>query len=160
MNIYPLDDDPTTSAEFLPDQLLRPRAADAAQIISTVGHTNRYPQATMLGESIGELHPCVVWAGAARANFFWLSNHLFSIIDEMKRRGLSKRIDPQWEKVLVHSRHIVDLVPSGRLTPFVKVVPGIFRPMEATVAYRAFLLKQSTVFPMTWTRRAAPGWFQ
>jgi hypothetical protein len=149
VNIFVLDTDPRTCAQYHCNKHVVKMVLETAQILSTVlvaaGEDAPY-------RPTHKKHPCVLWAGAAQANYAWLH-----------RLGLELGLEYTHRYGKKHKSHTVieelpaelSILPPG-LTPYALCMPDEFKSDDVVDSYRAYYL--SKPFDMKWTGRPTPWW--
>lgn len=144
MNIFVLDIDPAIAAGMLCDAHVVKMTTESVQIMSTI--------ARRVGVSAGYKathgrHPCVLWAGEARGNWTWLTQHARALCAEYERRYARTHGS-------VAAFHAVDAeavayaLPDGR-TPFVLCMPEQYHGPDAVESYRRYYAGEKV-----WQKRA------
>lgn len=101
-----------------------------------------------------EHHPCVLWAGASRANWSWLYEHLLGLHAEFEHRyGHPHRSS----ELLTWLSADAGKPSIGELLPFVQAMPDDSRDPDAVVAYQRYY-RQHKAQMATWTKRFVPTW--
>ena len=156
MNIFVLDLDPVRAAQYQHDRHVVKMVLESAQILCTVAHI--YGR-TFPGQykPTHARHPCVLWAGAATANWQWLYGHALALSNEYTHRyGKQHRsravINAAWEPLLFCRD-----IPNESCTPFAQAMPEQYRQDDAVSAYRAYYIGEK-IANARWTRRAVPAW--
>lgn len=153
MNIFILDKDIRTCAQYHCDQHVLKMILESVQILCTAlnkkGFLTPY-------KSTHANHPSVLWAEQSFANFLWLSELTLELNKEYKYR-YDKQSDHKSITVLTEiSQHSF---PSIGLTPFPQAMPDKYKVTDDTVlAYRNFYRGDKAKFAK-WTKRAPPEWF-
>lgn len=170
MNLFLLDEDPTTCAQMLCDQHVVKMSLEAAQMLSTaiLRHCPSYPvpcRKTHPG------HPVTRWAGDTRDNYECLLSHAFAIIEEHYwRLGLPGRVLKSTGKPSKTERHLKDLaklshlIPAGAQTPYAQAVGEYYyNPDDPVLAYQHYYVAEKNEFRdgsfARWTKRSPPRFF-
>lgn len=152
MNIFVLDTDIQTCAQYHCDQHVVKMILESVQIMCTAlnkkGFVTPY-------RSTHVKHPCVLWVEASYENFQWLHGLTLALNDEYRFR-YAKTVDHGSIAVL---RQIETFrYESTGLTEFAQAMPDDYKvPGDAVSAYRAFYLGEKMGFAR-WTKRAVPHW--
>ena len=184
MNIFVLDNDPTIAATMMCDKHIPKMALESAQMMAQAlrrhGATDEQMPLTKSGTPYKgghPHHPCTVWAGDSRANFYWLADHALALCEEYTTRfgkthaceqpikqmnDMSYRIRPTDGSIVV--------VTSGNvrvLTPFALAMPDEFKvdivgrlwdETDAVKAYRRYY--HSKTFAKWEKGTPAPTWWR
>jgi hypothetical protein len=148
MNIFAVDRDPGVAARALCDRHVVKMTLETAQILCTVVHGlgGRAPY-----KPTHARHPCVMWAGARRANYDWLVEHGLALAAEFRRRfgGVHKS-----ERVIEWAAERGPKI-KGRRQSFVQTMPEIYRGNDPVEAYRRFYRGEKARFA-TWRAPSHP----
>jgi hypothetical protein len=153
MNIFVLDTDIETCAQYHCDRHVNKMILESVQILCTVLNGRGF--ATPYRSTHGQ-HPCVTWVDRSYDNFLWL----VGLADALNREYCYR-----YEKDRAHASisvlkdiHHYEYESRG-LTEFVQAMPDQYKVRgNAVAAYRAFYLGEKYHFA-TWTRRPAPDWW-
>jgi hypothetical protein len=154
MNIFVLDTDIRRCAQHHCDRHVSKMILESVQMLCTALH-KRGVEAPYRPTHAN--HPCVLWVERSWDNFRWLTELAVELNREYRFR---------YDKARDHaSIAVLRKIESARyasagLTPFAQAMPDVYKvPGDAVTAYRRFYLGEKAAFA-TWTRRAAPGWWQ
>lgn len=153
MNIFVLDQDILTCAQYHADQHVVKMILESAQMLCTV-----------VNETGGEApykathikHPCTQWARQSLSNWLWLQRLALALNEEYRYRYCVSR-DHRSADVAreLSPPQINDL----GLTEFAQTMPDKYKvPGNAVAAYRRFYVGEKSHFAK-WTRRKPPKWF-
>lgn len=153
MNIFILDNDIRTCAQYHCDQHVVKMILESVQILCTVlnkkGFSTPY-------KSTHANHPSVLWAEASFDNFLWLSDLTLELNKEYKYR-YDKQTDHKSIAVLTDISQYSFL--SLGLTTFPQAMPDSYKvAKDPVLAYRNFYRGDKAKFAK-WTKRAPPKWF-
>ncbi len=152
MNIFILDEDIPTCAQYHCDQHVAKMILESAQMLCT--SLNKRGFVTPY-RSTHIKHPCVLWLDESYDNFLWLKELAVELNREYRFR-YDKPGDHASIEVIREIEH--HRYPSSGLTEFAQAMPDRYRvPGDAISAYRAFYINEKLGFA-TWTRRHEPGW--
>ena len=162
MNIFILDENPTTAARMHCDKHIPKMCVEAAQMLASAlrqhGATDEQMPLTKSGTPYKggyAHHPCTVWASTNFANFYWLLVHGTALCYEYQKR---------FNKVHACQQPILDmfqvsgLIPFGHLTPFAQAMPDEYRDDDAVKAYQAYY--HSKQFAKWEKGTPAPDWWR
>jgi len=152
MNIFVLDENITTCAQYHCDQHVIKMILESTQIMCTAlnkkGFFTPY-KPTHIN------HPCVLWTETSYTNFLWLKELALALNKEFRYR-FDKTVDHKSVNVIneIEQYSFEDL----GLTPFAQAMPEEYRvPKDAVQAYRKFYIGEKLSFAK-WTKRSTPGW--
>ena len=149
MNIFVLDNDPRTAAQYHCDKHVVKMVLETAQILCSVNHEAGRP-APYRKTHVN--HPCTVWARASSANYAWLVELGKALSDEYT-----------WRYGKTHkSSAVIDLltsppdgIPRGPLTPFALAMPEQYRCDDPVQSYRDYYVKEKGHI-LSYKRRNTP----
>jgi len=153
MNIFILDNDIKTCAQYHCDQHAVKMILESVQILCTA--LNKKGFATPY-KSTHANHPSVLWAEESYDNFLWLSDLTLELNKEYKYR-YDKHSDHKSIAVLSEISNYS--FASMGLTTFPQAMPDQYKVADDAVsAYRNFYRGDKAKFAK-WTKRAPPEWF-
>jgi hypothetical protein len=149
VNVFAVDRDPERAARALCDRHVVKMTLETAQILCSAARAlgQRAPYRATHAH-----HPCVVWAGARRANWEWLVRHGLALADEFERRY--GRVHPSRAVIARMARRGPPPSRSRRM-PFVQAMPEQYRGRDAIAAYRRYYAGEKARFA-TWKAPARP----
>jgi len=168
MNIFVLDTDPTVAAQMHCDKHVPKMCVEAAQMMASAlrrhGATDEDMPLTKAGKPYKggyAHHPCTVWAGDSRANFWWLATHAQALYCAYQLRFGKKHAcaDP-----IDQMKALSNMVPEYTgtnhtgLTPFAQAMPDEYRDADAVKAYQAYY--HSKQFAKWDKGTPAPDWWR
>ena len=168
MNIFVLDTDPTVAAHMHCDKHVPKMVVEAAQMMASAlrrhGATDEQMPLTKAGKPYKggyAHHPCTVWAGDSRANFWWLATHAQALYCAYQLRFDKKHAcaDP-----IDQMQALADSIPEYTgtkhtgLTPFAQAMPDEYRNDDAVKAYQAYY--HSKQFAKWEKGTPAPDWWR
>ncbi len=151
MNLFAVHEDPIEAARALSDRHVVKMTLECAQILCTAARS--------LGQWAPYLpthvkHPCVLWAGARRANWNWVVMHGLALAEEYERRY--GRVHGSLPVLLWALLPEVGPRPSSHpRAPFAQAMPDHHKGPDAVAAYRRFYLAEKAGFA-TWRAPAQP----
>lgn len=154
MNIFVLDSDVRTCAQYHCDQHVVKMILESAQLLCTalskLGYMTPYKPTHMN-------HPCTLWLEESYDNFLWLEE-LASELNQEYRYRYQRNKDHASMNVI---REISSFKYASRgLTEFAQAMPDTYKvPGDPVKAYRAFYNGEKLRFA-TWTRRKPPYWIK
>ena len=175
MNIFILDEDLDTCAEYHVDKHVVKMPLEAAQMLCTVQWINKYaghiPRklnsdewASVSTQKANDPrpfpylptmynHPCTIWARTSLSNYEWLYTYALALGDEYTYRygKLHKSI----HDVVLNLPDIS--FPDIGLTPFAQAMPDQYKNGNAIKAYREYYL-QDKFNLFAWKNREVPDW--
>jgi hypothetical protein len=172
MNIFVLDENPKTAAEYMCDKHVVKMIVESCQLLSTAHHildgkkierTNKIGRKFTTWEKSGNYlrctmanHPCTIWTRESSSNYNWLWLHTKSLMEEYTYR---------YEKTHVYENELLGLlqvcptsIRSGRLTHFAQAMPDEFKNQDPVVAYRNYYLGAKARFAK-WRKGNIPSWW-
>ena len=168
MNIFVLHRDPTIAAQMHCDKHVPKMVVEAAQMMASAlrrhGATDEDMPLTKAGKPYKggyAHHPCTVWAGDSRANFWWLATHAQALYCAYQLRFGKKHAcaDP-----IDQMQILTDSIPEYTgtnhtgLTSFAQAMPDEYRDDNAVKAYRAYY--HSKQFAKWEKGTPAPDWWR
>jgi len=151
MNIFVLDESPSTSAQMQCDKHVVKMILETAQMLCTVAHSQGFDAPY---RATHKNHPCTVWTGQSKQNWNWLIEHGLALCEEYTGR---------YGKIHKSQQHIewcrsldIDLPQVGLLS-FAQAMPSQYKNKCAVTAYRAYYRGEKATFA-TW-KRNKPNWW-
>ena len=152
MNIFVLDENIQTCAQYHCDQHVVKMILESVQILCTALNKRGFPTPY---KSTHIKHPCVLWVEESFENFLWLQSLALALNDEYKFR-YGKDSDHKSIQVL-DEISLYSFEDKG-LTEFAQAMPDKFKvPGDAITAYRQFYSGEKLAFAK-WTKRDIPEW--
>lgn len=152
MNIFYLDDDIKTCAQYHCDKHVIKMILESAQILCTVLWLNQIPAPY---RPTHRNHPCVIWANQSLSNWFWLRDLATALNDEYRYRFNHDKNHKSYDVIVSLSPPpIIDI----GLTEVPQVLPDEFKSTNPTDAYRQYYALRKSHFAQ-WTKRPMPKWF-
>lgn len=154
MNIFVLDDDPIIAAMCQCDKHVVKMVLETGQILSTIqrqyGNEN-----VLLYKATHAHHPCTVWAGKTRANYYWLVDHFVALANEyLYRYGRE-------HATFLRLYDVVAIAPQGidkaEKTEYALAMPNEYKCDDAVKSYRNYYTNAKREF-LTYTKRSKPVW--
>jgi|11BtaG_2_1085332.scaffolds.fasta_scaffold06561_7 hypothetical protein len=176
MNIFVLDDNPTTAAKMQADKHVPKMIVESVQMLVQGLLTNGAPANKMpLTKSKQEphrggyrAHPCTLWATATLENWLWLFRHTEALCEEYTLRyGKTHYGESQLEHLYSAVRW-AEYLPAGQRTPFARALNQsqgrnldlIDRDKYSDVeAYRTFYVREKARFAKWEKGVQAPSWW-
>lgn len=181
MNIFILDNHPTTAAQLQCDKHVVKMIVESAQMLSTAhrmldGYAEKRPSKSgkrmvnywvhpkpymekHLYKAVHHGHPCTVWTMESDANYFWHYDHFVALLNEYTYRY--GKIHGT-EKIKTTLLQPPINIPVAEKTPFRLAMadyPECIALGDPVKAYRAFYQTKQARFKMAWTKRDIPEWF-
>lgn len=163
MNIFYTDRCPITAAQSLPDKHIVKMPVEAVQMLVSACLANGIQpkvvtKAGTLHKGGYHSHPCTVWAGINRANFYWTWRWGKALCAEYtKRYGKVHFAQGQLEALA----DLYELLPVGALTSPAQAMPDEFKHADPVQAYRACIRGKVASKPesFVWCKGTnAPEW--
>ena len=143
MNIFVLDMNARKAAQAIDCVRLSKMCVETAQMMASAlrrhGATDEQMPLTKSGTPYKggyAHHPCTVWAGDTRSNYFWLAQHGDELCREYRKRF--GKAHACHEPILIMCGILYALIPTGDLTPFAQAMPDEYKDDDPVVAYRAY----------------------
>ena len=164
MNIFLLDHNPLTAAEYLCDKHIVKMPVETAQMMASSlrghGATDSDMPLTKSGNPYrgGYMnHPCTRWAGKCVGNYFWLGLHGLSLCMEYTFRYNKKHA---CQEAIEHMMALMNYIPGSHgTTPFVLAMPDEYKDRDAVKAYRRYYINEKRDIAEWNKGRPAPSWF-
>jgi len=153
MNIFILDNEIKTCAQYHCDQHVVKMILESVQLLCTALNKKGFPTPY---KSTHANHPSVLWVEESYDNFLWLRDLALELNHEYKYR-YDKHSD---HKSIVVLNQISEYsFPSIGLTTFPQAMPDKYKVVnDAISAYRNFYIGDKAKFAK-WTKRVPPTWF-
>ena len=186
MNIFILSLDPVEAAQMQCDKHVPKMLVESGQMLSTThrvldGKLTRRPSKsgkTMvkywdLYEGADDLeaellyykavhvgHPCTKWSMESDENYRWHWEHMKALANEYTYRY--GKIHKTERELLWQIQSPPRNIPKGPMTPFKLAMKANPECMfdDPVKSYRSFYQTKQYRFPMVWTKRPVPEWFQ
>ena len=166
MNIFVLDTNPLTAAEYLCDKHIVKMPVETAQMMaaSLRGHgaTDIDMPFTKAGKPYkgGYMyHPCTQWAGYCRCNYRWLAYYGLSMCVEYTYRYNKEHA---CENAIRHMMLFENYIPVRgyyNKSPFVLAMPDEYKHKNAVTAYRKYYVGEKADIAKWNKGRPEPKWF-
>ena len=152
MNIFILDNDIKTCAQYHCDQHAIKMILESVQLLCTALNKKNFSTPY---KSTHVKHPCVLWVEESYDNFEWLVQLALALNDEYRFR-FEKDKDHKSISVLPEIEKYK--FPRQGLTPFPQAMPDKYKIQDDPVqAYRNFYIGEKLSFAK-WTKRPTPEW--
>jgi len=155
MNVFFLHRVPLMAAAFHCDKHVGKMLLESAQLLSTAHHELGNP---VTYKPTHRNHPCAVWVRGSRLHYNYVSKLAVALGNEFRIR-----FDKEHASMLVVQRELLlpppNLQNSGWTEPPL-CMPEEFAAGDSVSAYRKYYCSKADQFPMKWTRRFTPQWFQ
>lgn len=153
MNIFVLDSDVKTCAQYHCDKHVVKMLIEYAQMLSTAV---RMTTDTEVGYRITHKnHPCTIWVRSSLSNWRWLKSLAREVNEEYKFR---------YGKSTNHKSYDVieslpePNIPDNGLTEFALAMPEHCKVGNPVDSYRTYYIKEKRDF-VSWKNRNTPKWF-
>jgi len=155
MNIFVLDEDPMTAAEYHCDKHTIKMILESTQLLS-----NAFWKHNLQGvyKQTHKNHPATLWTCKSLENFNWLSNMALSLCKEYTYRYGKVHKCEALIKQMINKRHKIPFFENNQ-TPFAQCMPEQYKNSNPVIAYRNFYRGEKRRFAK-WTTRPIPAWFQ
>jgi len=155
MNIYYLDSDPQTCAQYHADSHVCKMILETAQILCTALRINGLTGNCGLYAATHVHHPCVKWAANYQPNFAWLQQLGFYLCEEYTYRYGREH---KSEAIIHRALSFVNSVswPEEATIRFPQCMPAVYKDeFDCRSAYRNYYLGEKTHL-LKYTRRHVP----
>tara|TARA_Y100001963_G_C6589638_1_gene357363 strand:+ start:127 stop:627 length:501 start_codon:yes stop_codon:yes gene_type:complete len=166
MNIFVLDENPTTAAQMHCDKHCVKMVVELYQQLGSAlrrhGATDGQMPKTSKGTPLKggyHNHPCTRWCGDSQSNFLWAADHAISLAEEYTYRYGKKHACSDGIYQMSEMYH---LIPEDRMTPFAQAMPDEFKNKCAVTAYRDYYsIDKRNNIKVEWKkRRNKPYWWR
>jgi len=160
MNIFVLDTDPVTCAQYHCDKHVIKMILESVQMLSTT--------CSILGAEVPYKpthanHPCTKWVRESHENFIWLHDLAYALEDEWRFRYNHPHDKRHASIVLLEEYNLLSVgtteLPFGERTSFAQAMPEQYKSCNPVQAYRAYYAKEKTNL-LTFTKRGEPEWLK
>lgn len=157
MNIFYLDQDPSTAAKYHCDKHCVKMILETAQMLSTAHHVSGSSQVSDIYKSTHANHPTSVWVRSSVEHYMW-SYYLFTeLLTEFEYRRNKVHASSRLEKSLSHIPSIPD---AGFVDP-PQCMPDEYKLNgDAVGAYRQYYLGDKARFAEWNWGRSQPSWWK
>lgn len=155
MNIFVLDEDPITAAEYHCNKHVVKMILESTQLMS-----NAFWHYNLQGvyKQTHKNHPATLWVQQSSTNFNWLGTLALSLCKEYTYRyGKVHKCEALIKQMLSESSKIPFL--ENNQTPFAQCMPDQYKNPSPVIAYRNYYIGDKSRFA-EWTTRPIPSWFQ
>ena len=176
MNIFVLDNNPITAAQYHNNKHVVKMILEAAQMLSTAHRIldgEEYTDKSRSGRNIKRWkleenndliykavhvnHPCTIWTRESLENYQWHYDLFVALCDEYTYRyGKVHETDTKLRDVLKHPPKNIETTKG--LTPFAQAMPDYCKNPDGVTAYRNYYIHEKTEL-CVWKQRAIPEWF-
>ena len=149
MNIFLLDNSMDKCVQYHCDKHIVKMPLETTQMICTIAH--KYMSPPYL--PVHAKHPCTLWGGRTKGNFFWLLMFGFALCKEYTfRYGRTH----DCEKVLSQvGNECLDYIPPGIITELPQAMPDEYKNPDVVKAYRKYYYYEKSRIAK-WTKRPKP----
>lgn len=152
MNIFYLDEDIATCAQYHCDKHVVKMILESAQILCSVLWMNSIPAPYRLTH---QHHPCVIWANESLSNWYWIKALAAALNDEYRYRFNHHQNHRSYDVILSLP---MPPIPDRGLTERPQALPDEFKATDPLQAYRAYYRCRKAHLAK-WTNRSRPTWF-
>jgi len=164
MNIFILDENPRIAAEYMCDKHVPKMIVETFQMMGSAvrrwGALDHEMPLTQAGKPLKggyHNHPCTVWAGDSKHNYYWLGLHGINLCNEyIIRFGKVHSCDSKIDHLL----NMLHYLPNSSMTPFVQAMPDEYKDSYAVYAYRNYYFHEKRYFAKWEKGRCAPRWWK
>lgn len=153
MNLFVLDTNPEMAATYHCDKHVVKMILEVAQMLCTSHHVVGNSSAPYRKTHVN--HPCSVWVRQSPENYQWALDLGLALCDEYtKRYGKVHKTQAVLEWCDLHRPEGL----RGVQTPFVQVMPEIYKDPCAVTAYRNYYRGEKAKIAR-WKNGRTPDWF-
>lgn len=152
MNIFVLDENIETAAQYHLDKHVVKMPLETAQILCTVRH--------LFGgfapyKATHKNHPCTVWCRESKSNYLWLCNFGLALCSEYSYRyGKIHACQSVIQDCLAN----IPAIPDVGLTSFALAMPEQYRSSDPVLSYRQYYIAEKRNIA-SWKKRGVPSWW-
>ena len=155
MNIFVLDNDPKTCAEYHCDKHVVKMILESAQLLCGVHWTIGGQAPYKLSH---KNHPCSIWTRECIENYVWLCNMTMELCKEYTYRYGKRHKSEDVLNWCIDNKP--NLPSKGDITPFALAMPDECKVANSAVlSYRNYYMTEKRSFS-TWKTGRIPSWFK
>lgn len=140
MNIFYLDNNPTSAARMQCDRHVVKMILESAQLLSTAHREldgDDWADQQGLYKRTHKNHPSAVWARCSADNYQWLFRHFLALCDEYSYRyGKTHKSDDKFRHVLSFSP--TNISTNESFTPPPQCMPDEYKSDNTIIGYRQY----------------------
>jgi len=168
MNIFILDEDPKTAANYYCDKHVPKMVVELYQQLGSAlrryGATDSQMPLTQSGRPLKggyKHHPCTVWCGDSIYNWRWAWKHAITLCEEYLSRynKIHFCYDGIWKMANIKG-DLYERFPSIERTPFAQAMPDEYKQENAVEAYRNYYIYEKKRFAKWEKGTPAPSWWK
>lgn len=153
MNIFVLDENPTTCAQYHCDKHVVKMILETAQLLCGVHWSTGSEAPYKLSH---KNHPCSIWTRECIENYIWLCDLGIELCKEYSYRyGKTHKSQQIIEWCMSNLPNIKE---KGFITPFALAMPDEYKVESPTESYRNYYRGAKTSFAV-WKNRDVPVWY-
>ena len=158
MNIFFLDTDPKTCAEYHCDKHVVKMILEYAQLLST-SHRELYGDkcSDVLYKSTHKNHPSAIWTRANARHYHWLYNLFYYLCEEYKKRYNKTHLTDT--KLSWRLKYTPDKMKIDFFSPPPQCMPDKHKCDDTVQAYRNYY-NVDKAYMCKWKNAQQPEWFQ
>jgi hypothetical protein len=177
MNIFVLDKNPTTAAEYMCDKHIVKMILESCQLLSTAHRVldgkkverqtkngRRYTYYMLEDSRVDSYiykstminHPCTIWTRQSTRNYDWLCKHTLALCEQYTKRYGKTHVSTQLAEWLF--KHPPTDLKIDSLTPFAQAMPDQYKHQDAIKAYRDYYIFEKSRFAK-WKLGNIPEWY-
>jgi len=177
MNIFVLDKNPTTAAEYMCDKHIVKMILESCQLLSTAHRVldgkkverqtkngRRYTYYMLEDSKVDSYiykstminHPCTIWTRQSTRNYDWLCKHTLALCEQYTKRYGKTHVSTQLAEWLF--KHPPTGLKIDSLTPFAQAMPDQYKHQDAIKAYRDYYIFEKSRFAK-WKLGNTPEWY-
>ena len=147
MNIFVLDLDPKTCAQYHCDKHVVKMIVETAQLLSTAHHINGSQLASndgsgLLYKKTHENHPCAIWARQSKENYQWLCRLGINLCSEYCARY--GKVHKTEALINLLCAYLPVSFPEIGLKEFKQCMPVNYHDEDVTLAYKSYYIGEKS----------------
>ena len=148
MNIFVVNADPRIAAMHLHNRHITKMVLESAQLLSTVQRLNGNEDPGLYRKTHIK-HPCTIWLGISKDNYYWLVQHFEALFKEFTNRYNKTHKSSKLFDLL---KYPPEQLPNIGLTPFVTAMPDKYKVLDPIQSYRNYYIGEK-IQGNYWTKR-------
>lgn len=163
MNIFYLDTDPNTAAQWQCDRHVVKMILESAQLLSTAHREldgDEHADEVGMYKRTHKNHPSAVWARESTSHYRWLYKHFYALCDEYRYRYGKEHLT--WKKLGEALSESPDNCPVSGWNDPPQCMPDVYKHASTVQAYRNYYtLDKASNDWFTYNKtRCSPWWLK
>lgn len=155
MNIFLLDWDPKTCAEYHCDKHVVKMILETAQLLCGAHHMTNDVCDQIPYKLSHKNHPCSIWTRDSLSNYLYLCELGIELCNEYTHRYKKVHKSQQVIEWCIYNK--INVKDVG-ITPPAKAMPDVYKVDDVIQSYRNYYMGEKQNFT-TWKDRSIPNWF-